>query len=75
GFEALAHNVEVGELLGAVGFWFSADFAATLPILGRLYVAHIFILPAIGTLLLIAHFLLVKRHGISALPAEADAAV
>ena len=75
GFEALAHNVEIGDLLGAFGFWFSADFAATLPILGRLYVAHIFILPALGTLLLIAHFLLVKRHGISSLPAEADAAV
>jgi quinol-cytochrome oxidoreductase complex cytochrome b subunit len=38
-------------------------------------VAHIFILPALGTLLLIAHFLLVKRHGISSLPAEADLAV
>ena len=75
GFEALSHNVEIGNLLGTFGFWFSADFAATLPILGRLYVAHIFILPALGALLLIAHFLLVKRHGISALPALADAAV
>ena len=28
-----------------------------------------------GTLLLIPHFLLVKRHGISSLPSEADAAV
>ena len=75
GFEALAHNVEVGDLLGAFGFWFSADFTASLPILGRLYIAHIMILPGLGALLLIAHFLLVKRHGISALPAQADAAV
>ena len=75
GFEALSHNVEIGDMLGAFGFWFSADFAATLPILGRLYFAHIFILPALGTLLLIAHFLLVKHHGISSLPAQADAAV
>jgi len=75
GFEALAHNVEMGDLLGAFGFWFSADFAASLPILGRLYVAHVVILPALGVLLLLAHFLLVKRHGISALPAQADAAV
>jgi len=74
GFEALGHNVEVGGLLGAFGFWFSADFTASLPILGRLYIAHIVILPGLGALLLIAHFLLVKVHGISALPAEADAA-
>jgi quinol-cytochrome oxidoreductase complex cytochrome b subunit len=75
GFEALAHNIEIGDLLGAFGFWFSADFTTSLPILGRLYMAHIVILPALGVLLLIAHFLLVKRHGISSLPAEADTAV
>jgi Cytochrome b subunit of the bc complex len=75
GYEALGHNVEAGKLLGALGFWFSNDFEANLPLLGRLYMAHVVILPALGTLLLIAHFLLVKRHGISALPAVADAAV
>jgi quinol-cytochrome oxidoreductase complex cytochrome b subunit len=37
--------------------------------------AHVVILPALGTLLLIAHFLLVKRLGISSLPAAHDAAV
>jgi ubiquinol-cytochrome c reductase cytochrome b subunit len=75
GYEALAHNVEAGNLLGAFGFWFSEDFTTSLPILGRLYIAHVVILPGLGTLLLIAHFLLVKHHGISALPAPADAAV
>jgi quinol-cytochrome oxidoreductase complex cytochrome b subunit len=75
GYEALGHNVEAGKLLGALGFWFSNDFEASLPILGRLYMAHVVILPALGTLMLIAHFLLVKRHGISALPAVADASV
>ncbi|MFZ5853257.1 MAG: cytochrome b [Chloroflexota bacterium] len=75
GYEALQHNIEVANLLGAFGFWFSPEFAATLPIIGRLYMAHVVILPALGTLLLIAHFLLVKRHGISPLPAVADAAV
>lgn len=75
GFEALSHNVEVGNLLGAVGLWFSPEFTTSLPILGRLYIAHIAILPLLGVLLLIAHFLLVKRHGISPLPAAADAAV
>ncbi len=75
GFEALNHNVEIGNFLGAFGFWFSGDFTTSLPIIGRLYMAHIVILPGIGVLLLIAHFLLVKRHGISALPAQADAAL
>ncbi|HEY8869411.1 MAG TPA: cytochrome b N-terminal domain-containing protein [Candidatus Limnocylindrales bacterium] len=75
GYEALGHNVEAAKLLGAIGFWFSSDFETSLPLLGRLYMAHAVILPALGTLLLIAHFLLVKRHGISALPAVADAAV
>ncbi len=75
GFEALGHNVEAGNLLGAFGFWFSTDFTASLPILGRLYIAHIVILPAIGAGLMLAHFLLVKRHGISALPQVQDAAL
>ncbi len=75
GFEALGHNVEIGNLIGVFGFWFSPTFGASLPIVGRLYIAHVVILPALGTFLLIAHFLLVKRHGISALPAEFDAAL
>lgn len=75
GYEALGHNVEAGKLLGVFGFWFSSDFEASLPLLGRLYLAHVVILPALGALLLIAHFLLVKFHGISSLPAEHDAAV
>ncbi|HEY3336087.1 MAG TPA: cytochrome b N-terminal domain-containing protein [Candidatus Limnocylindrales bacterium] len=75
GYEALGHNVEIGNLIGAFGLWFSTDFAATLPIIGRLYLAHIFILPALGMFFLIAHFLLVKRHGISPRPADADAAI
>ena len=71
-YEALGHNVEAANLLGALGFWFSPELTTSLPILGRLYIGHIMILPAIGTLLLIGHFLLVKHHGISPLPAEHD---
>jgi quinol-cytochrome oxidoreductase complex cytochrome b subunit len=75
GYEALQHNVEIGELLGGFGLWFTPEFTTALPIVGRLYMAHVVILPALGTLLLIAHFLLVKRHGVSPLPAVADGAV
>lgn len=69
GFEALEHNLAMGELLGGLGAWFSADFSQNLPIIVRLYVAHVAIIPGLILALLLAHFLLVKLHGISAAPA------
>lgn len=72
-WEALAHNVEVGELLGGLGVWFSPEFTSSVPILARLYAAHVSLLPLLATLAFVAHFLLVKHHGISPLPAQADA--
>lgn len=68
GFEALEHNVAIGELLGGLGHWFAHAFAENVPILLRLYIAHVSILPGILILVLAAHFWLVKRHGISARP-------
>jgi ubiquinol-cytochrome c reductase cytochrome b subunit len=72
GFEALAHNLEVGRLVGGAGFWFSAEFSADLPLLVRLYVAHVAIIPGLILALLAVHFLLVKRHGISPHPSLPD---
>lgn len=69
GFEALAHNLEMANLLGGLGAWFSADFAENLPIIVRLYVAHVAVIPGLILGLLAVHFLLIKRHGISADPA------
>ncbi|MDQ7844506.1 MAG: cytochrome b N-terminal domain-containing protein [Armatimonadota bacterium] len=68
GFEALEHNVAIGELLGGLGHWFAHAFAQNVPILVRLYIAHVSILPGILILLLAAHFWLIRRHGISARP-------
>lgn len=73
GFETLAHNLEIGELLGGAGFWFSAQFSAELPLIVRLYVAHVAIIPELILGALAVHFLLVKRHGVSPHPAIADA--
>ena len=73
GFEALAHNLEIGRLLGGAGFWFSAEFSNDLPLIVRLYVAHVAIIPGLILALLVVHFLLVKRHGISPHPAIVDA--
>lgn len=69
GYEALAHNLEVAELLGGAGYWFSPEFAAEVPILLRLYTAHVVLIPGLLFLLVVLHALLIKRHGISPHPA------
>jgi quinol-cytochrome oxidoreductase complex cytochrome b subunit len=69
GFEALAHNIESAELLGGLGFWFTAEVAENVPLLVRLNNAHVVIIPGLIIVLLILHALLVKRHGISPHPA------
>lgn len=68
GYEALAHNLELGKVLGAAGFWFSPTFAAHTPIVVRLYTAHIMLIPAMIVGLLTLHALLVRRHKISTHP-------
>ncbi|MFC5175104.1 cytochrome b [Nocardioides taihuensis] len=68
GFEALGHNLEVADLLGGVGVWFSPDFASRVSILVRLYGAHVVIIPGLILVLFTLHALLVKRHRISPHP-------
>lgn len=68
GFEALGHNIEIGRLLGGVGLWFSPDFAARVPILVRIYGAHVVIVPGLIIVLVVLHALLVKKHKVSPHP-------
>ena len=68
GFEALGHNFEIGNLLGGLGFWFSPNFSDQISILLRLYGAHVVIIPGVLLVLVILHFLLVKRHHMSPHP-------
>lgn len=63
--EALEHNIAVARLLGAFGGWFSPTFAAHVPLLTRLYVAHVSLLPLALFILVVAHVYLVRQHGIS----------
>lgn len=67
-YEALGHNIGIGDLLGGVGYWFSPGFAEQIPILLRLYGAHVVIIPGILLVLVVLHFLLVKRHRMSPHP-------
>ena len=73
GFEALGHNLEIGKLLGGIGFWFSPKFAGNVSILSRLFIAHVAIIPGLTLGLLAVHGMLIKRHGISPDP-ELEAA-
>jgi len=68
GFEALGHNIEVANLLAGGGIWFSPEFADRVPILIRLYGAHVVIIPGLILVLVTLHGLLVKRHRISPHP-------
>jgi ubiquinol-cytochrome c reductase cytochrome b subunit len=72
GFEALEHNLAIGHLLGGLWHWFAPAFSQAVPLLLRLYVAHIVVLPAAVFFVLIAHFWLVRKHGISPHPQQAQ---
>lgn len=63
--EGLGHNIELAEGLGALGYWFVPDFARDVPLLTRLFVAHVSMLPVLGLILLGAHFFLIRVLGIS----------
>lgn len=71
-WEALQHNLEIAGILGGMGTFFSESFTAAVPVLARLYAAHVSILPLLATLLFVSHFFQIKHHGISPLPAAAD---
>ncbi|MGW5723389.1 cytochrome b [Amycolatopsis sp. NPDC003865] len=68
GYEALAHNLDVANLLGNAGIWFTAHLSTKVPLVLRLYTAHAVIIPGLIVLLFVWHALLVKRHKISAHP-------
>ena len=72
GWEALLHNEEIGKLLGGVGVWFTTEFTTSTPILQRLFIAHVAILPLLLIGLMAAHFYLIKHHGISSVPGREE---
>lgn len=69
GFEALMHNLDVAQLLGGAGVWFTGGLTDRVPLLFRIYTAHAVILPGLIVVLVVLHALLVKRHKISPNPA------
>jgi len=65
GIEALEHNIAFAALLGVFGGWFSPAFSNHVPLLTRLYMAHVSLLPLVLFILLVAHIYLVRQHGFS----------
>jgi quinol-cytochrome oxidoreductase complex cytochrome b subunit len=71
-YEALSHNMEIAKVLGGFGGFLSDTFTQSTSLLSRLYVTHVAIVPLLLVLLLVLHFFLIKHHGISPTPSEAD---
>ena len=70
GFEALAHNIEISNLLGALGSVFSPSFAEGVPLLTRLYTVHVSLLPLVLLVLFGLHVFYVRHFGIAPLPED-----
>jgi quinol-cytochrome oxidoreductase complex cytochrome b subunit len=66
GFEALAHFVSGGELIGALGAFFTDGFTRSVPLLSRVSSLHTSLLPLALLALMGLHFWLIRRLGIHA---------
>jgi ubiquinol-cytochrome c reductase cytochrome b subunit len=67
-YEALAHFLWVAEQMGVLGLPLTEEFAQGVPLLNRIYMAHISLLPIITLLMLGLHLFFVKYHKLSPLP-------
>jgi quinol-cytochrome oxidoreductase complex cytochrome b subunit len=65
GLEALQHSKEAGELMGALGAFFTSEFSSTASLLTRLFTTHVSILPMAFAALIGVHIYLINQHGIS----------
>ncbi len=71
-YEALAHFLWVVKKFGILGAPLTEDFAQGVPLLSRIYMAHISLLPLITVLILGLHLYFVKYHKLSPLPEKPD---
>lgn len=67
-YEALAHFLWVAEKMGVFGLPLTESFAQGVPLLSRIYMAHISLLPIIMVMLLGLHLFYVKYHKLSPVP-------
>ena len=67
-YEALAHFTWVGEKLGWIGLPLTEQFAQGVPLISRVYMWHISLLPILTIPLLGLHLFYIKYHKLSPLP-------
>jgi quinol-cytochrome oxidoreductase complex cytochrome b subunit len=67
-FEALAHFTWVAELMGVFGVPLTEQFSQGVPLLSRIYMWHISLLPLLTIPLIGLHLFFVKYHQLSPLP-------
>jgi ubiquinol-cytochrome c reductase cytochrome b subunit len=67
-FEALAHFTWVAELMGVFGVPLTEQFAQGVPLLSRIYMWHISLLPLLTIPLIGLHLFFIKYHQLSPLP-------
>lgn len=72
-YEALGHFLWVAGKLGTAGLPLTEEFAKGVPLLSRIYMAHISMLPIIAILLAGLHLFFVKYHKLSPLPEDPNA--
>lgn len=63
--EALGHQVELGNTIGAIGSFFTIQFAPTIPLLTRLYASHVTVIPVLVLPVLALHLALIRLLGVS----------
>ncbi|MBI5428706.1 MAG: cytochrome bc complex cytochrome b subunit [Nitrospinae bacterium] len=71
-YEALEHFLWVAKSLGILGLPLTEEFAQGVPIISRLYMAHISLLPIVALPLLGLHLYFVKYHQLSPDPGNPE---
>ena len=72
GYEALDHFLWVAEKFGILGVPLTEKFSPGVPLLSRIYMAHISLLPIVTMGLLGLHVFYIKYHKLSAKPGTTD---
>lgn len=72
GYEALDHFLWVAGKFGILGAPLTESFSPGVPLLSRIYMAHISLLPIITIMLLGLHLFYIKYHKLSAKPDGTD---
>ena len=72
GYEALDHFLWVAEKFGILGVPLTEKFSPGVPLLSRIYMAHISLLPIVTMGLLGLHVFYIKYHNLSAKPGTTD---